>query len=209
MYYSEKLNSISHLVGAVSALVGLGALLTVGLQSGNPWVLWSFVTFGLTLVLLYTMSTLYHSFHPPGLKKLFQLFDHVAIYLLIAGTYTPYMLVSLRAQLGVQVMIVVWGLAAVGILSEIFLSGHVVKVGQMLIYLGMGWAVSYDMDALRAVIPDPAFCWLLAGGLSYTGGVVFYVLDLMGRLRHAHGIWHLFVLFGSCCHFVSIIGYIR
>jgi hemolysin III len=209
MYYGEKLNSISHLVGAVLALVGLGALLTVGVQSGDPWVLGSFTVFGITMVLLYTMSTLYHSFHPPGLKKLFQLFDHVAIYLLIAGTYTPYMLVSLREGPGVSVMLVVWGLAGMGIISEVFLSGRAVKVGQLLIYLGMGWAISYDIEGLRAAISDAAFYWLLAGGLAYTGGVVFYVLDKMGRLPHAHGIWHLFVLAGSLCHFVSIIGYIR
>ena len=209
MYYGERLNSISHLVGAVLALVGLGALLTVGVQSGDPWVLGSFTVFGITMVLLYTMSTLYHSFHPPGLKKLFQLFDHVAIYLLIAGTYTPYMLVSLREGPGVSVMLVVWGLAGVGIISEVFLSGRAVKVGQLLIYLGMGWAISYDIEGLRAAISDVAFYWLLAGGLAYTGGVVFYVLDKMGRLPHAHGIWHLFVLAGSLCHFVSIIGYIR
>lgn len=209
MYYGERLNSISHLVGAVLALVGLGALLTVGVQSGDPWVLVSFTVFGITMVLLYTMSTLYHSFHPPGLKKLFQLFDHVAIYLLIAGTYTPYMLVSLREGPGVSVMLVVWGLAGVGIISEVFLSGRAVKVGQLLIYLGMGWAISYDIEGLRAAISDAAFYWLLAGGLAYTGGVVFYVLDKMGRLPHAHGIWHLFVLAGSLCHFVSIIGYIR
>ena len=209
MYYGEKLNSISHLVGAVLALVGLGALLTVGVQSGDPGVLGSFTVFGITMVLLYTMSTLYHSFHPPGLKKLFQLFDHVAIYLLIAGTYTPYMLVSLREGPGVSVMLVVWGLAGMGIISEVFLSGRAVKVGQLLIYLGMGWAISYDIEGLRAAISDAAFYWLLAGGLAYTGGVVFYVLDKMGRLPHAHGIWHLFVLAGSLCHFVSIIGYIR
>ena len=209
MYYGEKLNSISHLVGAVLARVGLGALLTVGVQSGDPWVLGSFTVFGITMVLLYTMSTLYHSFHPPGLKKLFQLFDHVAIYLLIAGTYTPYMLVSLREGPGVSVMLVVWGLAGMGIISEVFLSGRAVKVGQLLIYLGMGWAISYDIEGLRAAISDAAFYWLLAGGLAYTGGVVFYVLDKMGRLPHAHGIWHLFVLAGSLCHFVSIIGYIR
>ena len=209
MYYGEKLNSISHLVGAVLALVGLGALLTVGVQSGDPWVLGSFTVFGITMVLLYTMSTLYHSFHPPGLKKLFQLFDHVAIYLLIAGTYTPYMLVSLREGPGVSVMLVVWGLAGMGIISEVFLSGRAVKVGQLLIYLGMGWAISYDIEGLRAAISDAAFYWLLAGGLAYTGGVVFYVLDKMGRVPHAHGIWHLFVLAGSLCHFVSIIGYIR
>lgn len=209
MYYGERLNSISHLVGAVLALVGLGALLTVGVQSGDPWILASFSVFGTTMVLLYTMSTLYHSFHPPALKKLFQLFDHVAIYLLIAGTYTPFMLVSLRHGPGMQVLLFVWGLAAVGILSEVFLSGRAVKVGQMLIYLGMGWAIGYDMDGLRAAISAQAFNWLLAGGLAYTVGVLFYVLDKLGRLSHAHGIWHLFVLLGSLCHFICVIGYIR
>lgn len=209
VYYGEKLNSISHLVGAVLALVGFGALLTVGVQSGNAWVLASFSVFGISMVLLYTMSTLYHSFHPPRLKKLFQLFDHVSIYLLIAGTYTPYMLVSLRHGNGIAIMAVVWGLALLGILSELLLSGRAVKIGQVLIYLGMGWACSFDMANLRAALPDTAFFWLLAGGLAYTGGVVFYVLDKMGRLPHAHGIWHLFVLAGSLCHFVSIIGYIR
>jgi hemolysin III len=203
------LNSISHLVGATLALMGLGALLTVGIQSGDPWVLGSFAVFGVTLVLLYTMSTLYHSFHPPQLKKLFQLFDHVAIYLLIAGTYTPYMLVSLRHGNGIPIMTAVWGLALLGILSEVFLSGRAVKVGQMLIYLAMGWACSLDMAELRGAISTTAFNWLLAGGLAYTGGVVFYVLDKMGRLRHSHGIWHIFVLAGSICHFVSIAVYIR
>ena len=209
MYYGERLNSISHLVGATLALMGLGALLTVGIQSGDHWVLGSFAVFGVTLVLLYTMSTLYHSFHPPQLKNLFQLFDHIAIYLLIAGTYTPYMLVSLRHGNGIPIMAVVWGLALLGILSEVFLSGRAVKVGQMLIYLAMGWACSLDMAQLRGAISETAFNWLLAGGLAYTGGVVFYVLDKMGLLRHSHGIWHIFVLAGSICHFVSIIGYIR
>lgn len=209
MYYGEKLNSISHLVGAVLALVGLGALLTIGIQARDPWLLASFSVFGTTMVLLYTMSTLYHSFHPPGLKKLFQLFDHVAIYLLIAGTYTPFMLVTLRDGLGVPILVVVWGLAVLGILSELFLRGKVVKTGQLLIYLGMGWAISYDLDGLRAAISDAAFYWLLWGGLAYTCGVLFYVLDKLGMLAHAHGIWHMFVLIGSMCHFICIIGYIR
>ena len=209
MYFGEKLNSISHLVGAVLALVALGALLTVGVQSGDYWVLASFTIFGVTMVLLYTMSTLYHSFRPPGLKNLFQLFDHVSIYLLIAGTYTPFMLVSLRQGNGIPIMAVVWGLTLVGILSEILLKGRAVKVGQLVIYLCMGWACAFDMAGLRAAIPEAAFYWLLAGGLAYTGGVVFYVIDKMGRLTHAHGIWHMFVLAGSMCHFVSVIGYIR
>ena len=209
MYYGEKLNSISHLVGAVLALIGLGALLTVGIQSRDPWIISSFSVFGFTLVLLYTMSTLYHSFHPPKLKDLFQLLDHVAIYLLIAGTYTPYMLVSLRDSNGFMILAIIWGLALAGILSEVFLSGRAVKIGQMLIFLGMGWACSFDFASLKAALPEAGLWWLTAGGLAYTGGVVFYVLDLMNRLTHAHGIWHFFVLAGSGCHFVSVIGYVR
>ena len=209
MYYGEKLNSISHLVGAVLALVGLGALLTVAIQSRDPWIISSFTVFGVTLVLLYTMSTLYHSFHPPNLKDLFQLFDHVAIYLLIAGTYTPYMLVSLRDGNGFLILAIIWALALAGILSEIFLSGRAVKVGQMVIFLGMGWACTFDFVSLKAALPEAGLWWLTAGGLAYTGGVVFYVLDLMNRLTHAHGIWHFFVLTGSSSHFVSVIGYVR
>jgi hemolysin III len=209
MYYGEKLNSISHLVGAVLALVGLGALLTVGIQSRDPWIISSFSVFGVTLVLLYTMSTLYHSFHPPKLKDLFQLFDHVAIYLLIAGTYTPYMLVSLRDGNGFMILLIIWALALAGILSEVFLSGRAVKIGQMMIFLGMGWACTFDFAGLEAALPGAGLWWLTAGGLAYTGGVVFYVLDLMNRLTHAHGIWHFFVLAGSGCHFVSVIGYVR
>lgn len=209
MYYGERLNSISHLVGAVLALVGLGALLTVSIQSRDPWLISSFSVFGFTLVLLYTMSTLYHSFHPPHLKKIFKVLDHVAIYLLIAGTYTPYMLVSMRDGNGFMILGIVWALALIGILSEIFLSGRVVKVGQLVIYLAMGWACSVDLGNLRAAIPEAGFWWLTVGGIAYTAGVIFYVLDGLNRLTHAHGIWHFFVLAGSGCHFVSVIGYIR
>ncbi len=209
MYYGERLNSISHLVGAVLALVGLGALLTVGIQSRDPWVISSFSIFGFTLVLLYTMSTLYHSFHPPRLKNIFQLLDHVSIYLLIAGTYTPYMLVSLRDGNGWLIMGIIWTLALAGILSELFCSGRVVKVGQMVIFLGMGWACSFDFASIREAIPTAGLFWLTAGGVAYTAGVIFYVLDILDRLRHAHGIWHFFVLAGSSCHFISVIGYVR
>ncbi len=209
MYYGEKLNSISHLVGAALALIGLGALLTVGVQSRDPWIISSFAVFGLTLVLLYTMSTLYHSFHPPHLKKLFRILDHVSIYLLIAGTYTPFMLVSLRDGNGYLILAIIWLLAAAGILSEVLLSGRAVKIGQMVIYLGMGWACSFDFGSLVAALPRVGLHWLTAGGIAYTAGIVFYVLDKMKRLNHAHGIWHLFVLAGSACHFVSVIVYVR
>lgn len=209
MYHGEKLNSISHLFGAILALVGFGALLTLAIQSHDVWIAVSFSVFGLTLVLLYTASTLYHSFYTPRLKRLFRVFDHVSIYLLIAGTYTPYTLVLLRDGSGWLMFSVVWTLALAGILSELFLSGRLVKIGQMAIFLGMGWACSFDMSSLRAALPEAGFWWLVAGGIAYTAGVVFYVLDKMNRLNHAHGIWHFFVLAGSACHFVSVAGYVR
>ncbi len=209
MYYGEKLNSISHLVGAALALVGLGALLTVSIQSRDPWLIASFSVFGFTLVLLYTMSTLYHSFHPPHLKRIFKLLDHVAIYLLIAGTYTPYMLVSMRDGNGFLILGIVWALAITGILSEVFLSGRWVKVGQLVIYLGMGWACAFDLSSVQSTIAEAGFWWLVAGGITYTIGVLFYVLDEFNKLTHAHGIWHFFVLAGSGCHFISVIGYVR
>lgn len=209
MYYGEKLNSISHLVGAVFALVGLGALLTVGIQTRDPWIISSFSIFGCTLVMLYTMSTLYHSFHPPRLKEIFKLLDHVAIYLLIAGTYSPYMLVSLRDGNGFLILGIIWVLALAGILSEIFLSGRAVKFGQLVIYLGMGWACSFDFASLKQALPELGLWWLTAGGIAYTAGVAFYILDKMKRLDHAHGIWHFFVLAGSACHFISVLGFVR
>ncbi len=209
MYYGEKLNSISHLVGAALALIGLGALLSVSLLSGDPWVMVSFSVFGASMVLLYTMSTLYHSFQPPALKRIFRIFDHVSIYILIAGTYTPYMLVTQRDGNGWLIMGIIWALAVIGILSEIFLSGRAVKFGQLIIYLGMGWACTFDYASLKAAIPETGLIWLTVGGLAYTGGVVFYILDKMDKLTHAHGIWHFFVLTGTISHFISIIGYVR
>lgn len=209
MYYGEKLNSISHLVGAVLALIGLGSLLAISIQSGDPSLIFGFSVFGITLVLMYTMSTLYHSFWMPRLKELFQLFDHIAIYVLIAGTYTPYTLVSLRHGNGWWIFILVWALAVAGILSELFLTGRAVKVGQMLIYLGMGWVGALEFSDLRVAISDVGLFWLVAGGLSYTIGVIFYLLDNARMLSHAHGIWHFFVLIGSVCHFISTIGYVR
>lgn len=209
MYYGEKLNSVSHLVGAALATIGLGALITVGIQTGDPWVLFSFSVFGITMVLLYTMSTLYHSFKPVALKRLFKIFDHISIYLLIAGTYTPLTLISLRDGNGWLIISIVWGLALVGILSEIFLSGRAVKIGQLLIYLGMGWACSLDLINLKAALPTTGLYWLIAGGLVYTLGVIFYILDHTKYFIHSHGIWHFFVLAGSICHFIFIIGYVR
>ena len=209
MYQGERLNSISHLAGAVLALIGLGALLSVGVQTSDSWIFASFAIFGLSLVLLYTMSTLYHSFRPPELKRLFRVFDHLSIYLLIAGTYTPFMLVCLRDSTGWYLLSVVWVLAVIGALSELFLSGRTVRFGQLTIYVAMGWTCAYDIDGLRAALPTIGYYWLTAGGIAYTTGVFFYVLDKMGKLAYSHGIWHAFVLTGSICHFIAVIGFVR
>jgi hemolysin III len=208
MYYGEKFNSISHLVGAVLALIGFGALLTVSIQLRDWRVIVGFMVFGLTLVLLYTMSTLYHSFRSEQLKRIFQKLDHVAIYVLIAGTYTPYLLVSLRDNNGWLMLLFIWGMTVVGLLLDLVITRRIETL-QMLIYLVMGWICLLEYDSLLAAIATPGIVWLVVGGLSYTVGISFYVLDHLKRLRHAHGIWHLFVMLGSSCHFISIIAYVR
>jgi hemolysin III len=208
MYYGEKLNSITHLVGAVLALVGFGVLLTISIQQQQPLLIASFVVFGLTLILMYTMSSLYHSLPPSSWKDRFQKFDHVAIYLLIAGTYTPYTLVSLHASNGLRLLLVIWLLAAIGILLDIFVRKRI-ECLQLVIYLVMGWICVLSYAELRAAIDLGGVLWLILGGVAYTAGVLFYVLDTMKKLTHAHGIWHMFVLTGSICHFVSIAFYVR
>ena len=208
MYYSEKFNSITHLVGAVLALIGLGSLITVAIQQQDLLLFIGFTIFGLTLVLLYSFSTLYHSLQSPFLKQLFQQLDHISIYLLIAGTYTPFMLVTLIDSNGLWILIAVWALAVIGIALELVIKNRN-EVLQVVIYLVMGWLVVVDFDALTRSLPAVGIYLLTAGGIAYTVGVVFYVLDHKNLLTHSHGIWHLFVLLGSCMHFATIIAYVR
>lgn len=208
MYYSEKFNSITHLVGTVFALIGFGALLAVSIEHKSSAMIVSFSIFGLTLVMLYTASTLYHSFHPPKLKKIFQRFDHISIYLLIAGTYTPYMVVSLGDSNGPIMLGFIWSLAVLGLFLDM-VNPRRIEILQLFIYLFMGWACLLVYSNLQETIPTAGMVWLTVGGIAYTIGVVFYVLDDMNKLRHAHGIWHLFVLTGSTSHFISIITYVR
>lgn len=209
MYFGEKLNSISHLVGTVFALMAAGALLTVSIQTGDPIVILGFSIFGLSMVFLYTMSTLYHSFQHPGFKRIFKLFDHISIYIFIAGTYTPLMLISIADATGYTILGVVWSLALIGTLSEIFLSGRAVKVVQVLIYLGMGWACALDFSGLKEALPEHGMNWLVAGGLSYSVGLFFYIFDKLRWFKHAHGIWHFFVIGGTLSHFILVIGFVR
>ena len=208
MYYSEKFNSITHLVGAVLSIMGLGSLITVAVQQQDLLLFIGFVTFGLTLVMLYSFSTLYHSFKSPLLKRVFQQLDHVAIYLLIAGTYTPFMIVTLIDSNGLWILLAVWALAILGIALELSVKNRMETL-QIIIYLIMGWLVVIDFPALKAALPKAGVYWLTAGGIAYTVGVIFYILDHRNLLKHSHGIWHLFVLAGSFFHFMAVILYVR
>jgi hemolysin III len=204
MYPGERLNGISHLIGAVLALAGLVVLVVVAARQGDAWKIVSFSLYGATLFLLYGFSTLYHSLRGRA-KTIFRRFDHLAIYLLIAGTYTPFTLVTLRGVWGWSLFGVVWGLAAVGMALE-YLPRQGARILPVVIYLGMGWLALIALRPLLQALPWAGFLWLMAGGLFYTIGVLFYALD--ERVRHAHGVWHLFVLAGSASHYFAILYYV-
>ena len=204
MYHGERFNGISHLVGAALALAGLVVLVMLASMQGDPWKIVSFSIYGASLFLLYTMSTLYHSLRGRA-KQVFMKLDHVAIYLLIAGSYTPFTLVTLRGVWGWTLFVIIWGLAIVGIVVD---SRH--KDGsraiQMVIYLLMGWLILVAMYPLIQALPTGALALLVLGGVFYTSGIIFYALD--ERMKHAHGIWHLFVLAGSLSHFLVMLLYV-
>lgn len=204
MYHGERLNSITHLVGAVFSVAGMAILLTLAAQQGDVWKLVSFSVYGSMLVLLYSFSTLYHSLQGPP-KAIFQKLDHAAIYLLIAGTYTPFTLITLRGPWGWALFGANWGLALIGIVQELWL-GKRTRVLSLAIYFIMGWMVLVAIKPLAAALPTGGLVWLTLGGLLYTVGIVFYALD--DRMRHAHGIWHLFVLGGSVCQYLCILFYL-
>ena len=204
MYKGERFNSISHLVGAAAALAGTAGLVVTAAQQGDPWKIVSFSIYGASLVLLYLFSTLYHSLHHAG-KTVFQKLDHLAIYLLIAGTYTPFTLVTLRGRWGWSLFGLVWGLAVLGMVLEVFLrKGR--RIVPVVIYLAMGWLIIIALKPLLASLTIAGFTWLLLGGLSYTSGVFFYALG--NRVACFHGIWHLFVMAGSLCHYITIFYYV-
>ena len=204
MYPGERFNSISHLIGAVMALSGATVLVVVASRLGDPWKIVSFTLYGASLVSLYTFSTLYHSLRHRA-KAVFRKLDHLAIYLLIAGTYTPFALVTLRGGWGWSLFGAIWGLAAAGMALE-FLPRRGARILPVVIYVLMGWLVLIALKPLLQALPWAGFVWLLLGGLFYTFGIVFYGLD--AKLRHAHGVWHLFVLAGSISHYIAIYLYV-
>lgn len=201
MYHGERFNSITHLVGAALALAGSAVLVVSAARLGDPWKIVSFSVYGALLVAVYVFSTLYHSVRGRA-KDVLRKFDHCSIYLLIAGSYTPFALVSLRGPWGWSLLGVIWGLALVGLAQEIWLARGA-RVLSMVIYLLMGWLALVAVWPLWQALQPAGFAWLLAGGLLYTLGIVFYATDR--RLRHGHGVWHLFVMGGSSCHFLAVL----
>lgn len=204
MYHGERFNAWTHLVGAVLALVGAVWLLLLASASGDSWKQVSVAIYGVTLVLLYSTSTLYHSVQGPA-KRLMQKLDHLSIYLLIAGSYTPFCLVSLRGPWGWSLFAAVWSLALIGMLQEIKPRSEA-RVLSLVIYAVMGWIVLVAVQPLLVALGREGFAWLASGGVLYTIGIIFFAYD--SRFRHWHGIWHLFVMAGSLLHFVAIWRYV-
>ena len=204
MYYGERFNAWTHLVGTVLSVTGAIILVVMAAAMGDPWKVVSVSIFGASLILLYSASTLYHSLRGHA-KIILRKLDHLSIYLLIAGTYTPFCLVTLRGAWGWSLFGVVWGLALLGMLQEIKPRSEA-RIMSLVIYAVMGWVIVVAIEPLLDHLEIAGFVWLAAGGLLYTIGIVFYAFD--SRFRHWHGIWHLFVLGGSLAHYVAIAFYV-
>ena len=204
MYHGEKFNAWTHLVGAVLACIGAVWLLVLASLDGEPRKIVSAAIYGLTLILLYSISTLYHSLQGRA-KVVMRKLDHLSIYLLIAGSYTPFCLITLHGAWGWWLFGIVWGLAVIGMLQEIKPRSEA-RVLSIVIYAVMGWIVLVAVKPLIAALGTTGFAWLAGGGVLYTVGIIFFAYD--SRFRHWHGIWHLFVMAGSLMHFVAVLLYV-
>ncbi|MBD0383100.1 PAQR family membrane homeostasis protein TrhA [Paenibacillus sedimenti] len=200
----ERANAISHGIGVLLSIVALILLIVQASLRGDAWHIVSFSVFGVALVTLYSCSTLLHSVQHPKLKDVFEILDHSAIYLLIAGTYTPYLLVTLRGPFGWTFFGVIWGLALIGMVLKIFYVKRFIVLSTVC-YILMGWLIVLAFKPLYMNLPFGGILWLIAGGLLYTFGTIFY---LWRRVPYHHAIWHVFVLAGSISHFISIYGYV-
>ena len=203
-FAEEFANSVTHGVGLGLSLAGLVVLVILAALRGTAWHVVSCAVYGATLVILYAASTLYHAIQSPRAKRVLRIIDHGAIYLLIAGTYTPFTLVNLRGGLGWTLFGVVWGLAALGILFQVF---HVDRfpIASTLVYLSMGWLVVVAWKPVVTLIPLGGIALIAAGGFAYTVGVIFFAAR---RIPYNHAIWHLFVLAGSIFHYVAVLLYV-
>lgn len=203
-FKEELANSLTHGIGAVLSIAGLVVLVVLSSIQGDAWRIVSFSIYGTCLILLYTASTLYHSFRSPRVKHVFRIMDHAAIYLLIAGTYTPFTLTLLRGGWGWSLFGLIWGLCLAGIVFKLFFVNKF-NVLSTIIYLLMGWLIVIAGKPLIENVPAGGLYWLLAGGAAYSLGTVFYLWE---RLPFHHAVWHLFVLGGSVCHFFAIFLYV-
>lgn len=200
----EIAHGVTHGIGALLAIAGLAVLTARAAVYGDVWAVVSVSIFGAALVLMYAASTLFHSIPHPNTKRVFRVLDHCLIYVLIAGTYTPFTLVTLRGPWGWSLFSAVWGLAIVGIVFKIFTTGRFEKLS-LAVYLVMGWCVLTAIKPLMAALPAPGLWLLLGGGLSYSIGTLFYRWESQ---RYHHAIWHLFVLGGSALHYFAVLFYV-
>jgi hemolysin III len=200
----EIANSLTHGCGLVLSLVGLAVLLVLAITRGNAWHIAGCGVYGSTLVILYLASTLYHSFRSRRARHLLRIIDQIAIYLFIAGTYTPFTLVNLRGSWGWALFGLVWALAIFGILFKLLFVNRF-QAASIAIYLLMGWLAIIAVKPILALIPPGGLAWILAGGVAYTVGALFFVWE---RLPFNHTIWHLFVLVGSICHYFAVLFYV-
>lgn len=200
----EFANIATHAAGAIFSIVALVLMVTYAVREGDPYHIVSVSIFGATLILLYLMSTIYHAITHPKVKNAFRVVDHACIFLLIAGSYTPFTLVSLRGNWGWTLFGVTWGMALCGIIFKIFFNKRFSLVSTLM-YIGMGWAVIFAIKPVLQSVPAGGIGWLVAGGLLYTSGVVFY---LWRRIPYHHAIWHVFVMGGSFCHFLAVYLYV-
>jgi hemolysin III len=203
-FAEEFASTITHGLGLALSVAGLAVLVVLAALRGTAWHIVTCSIYGATLVMLYAASTLYHGVRSPRAKRILRIIDHAAIYLLIAGTYTPFALVNLRGGLGWTLFGLVWGLAAAGIVLKAF---HVDRfpIASTLVYLSMGWLVVVAWKPVVAALPGGGLALLLAGGIAYTAGVIFFAAH---KLPFNHAIWHLFVLAGSVCHYVAVLLYV-
>lgn len=204
MHYGERFNAWTHLVGALLALIGAGWMIFVASMRADAKSVISVIIYGGSMVQLYTISTIYHSARGRA-KRILQKCDHLSIYLMIAGSYTPFCLISLRGSWGWVLFGVIWGLALFGMLQEIkpFSANRLFSI---IIYAIMGWIVLVAADPLLLALRPAGFMWLVGGGLMYTVGILFFLFD--ERVRYFHGIWHLFVILGSAMHYITILLYV-
>lgn len=199
----EIANAVTHGAGTLLSVAALVLMVVFASYSADPWRIVGVSVFGTSLIMLYLASTLYHSLSRTQLRDLMRIFDHCAIYFLIAGTYTPFLLVSLRGPWGWTLFAVLWGATVVGCVFKAFCIGRLHKVTTFL-YLAMGWTILVAIKPAMEAVPVGAVVLMLIGGLAYSFGVIFYLWD---RLPYNHAIWHLFVMAGSTAHFIAVFIY--